>query len=68
MEIVFVELAHKTGEVAVLEVLWEDSLGKFLALGGVPVSYTVRPHYTTGAFTSRTTKLSPSSPQRTMDA
>jgi hypothetical protein len=34
VKIVFVKLAHKTGEVAVLEVFRENSLGKFLALGG----------------------------------
>ena len=32
VEVVFVQLAHETGEVAMLEVFGEDRLGKFLAL------------------------------------
>jgi hypothetical protein len=32
VEIVFVQLTNKTGEVAVLEVLWEDMLCEFLVL------------------------------------
>lgn len=32
MEVIFVELPYKTGEIAVLEVFWEDRLGKFFAL------------------------------------
>lgn len=68
VEIVLVELAHKTGKVAMLEVFRQDGFGEFLALA--TVSYLVRPSWAdnTGAFTSNTTKLSPSSPQRTIDA
>jgi hypothetical protein len=64
VEVIFVQLADETGKVAVLEVFWEDQLGKLLVLqrvlacvvvaGGGPLR------------TSRTTKLSPPSPQRTM--
>ena len=32
VKVVFVELAHKAGEVAVLEVFREDGFGKFLVL------------------------------------
>jgi hypothetical protein len=32
VEVVFVELAYEAGEVAVLEVFWEDMLGEFLVL------------------------------------
>jgi hypothetical protein len=32
MEVVFIQLPHKTGKIAVFEVFWKDGLGKFLAL------------------------------------
>lgn len=68
MKIVFIQLAHETGKVAVLEVFGEDGLGEFLALDR-RVS-AVRGDRTPdhGNITSSTTKLSPSSPQRTIDA
>lgn len=68
VEIVFVELAHKTGKVAMLEVFRQDGFGEFLALATVSSSVRLPPAGSTGAFTSNTTKLSPSSPQRTIDA
>lgn len=53
VEIVLVELAHKTGEVAVLEMLGQDGLGEFLALDGRGVSSVqfggIAQHNTTGA-------------------
>lgn len=73
VEVVFVELAHETGKVAVLEMLRQDGLGEFLALESQfpRVSLTGEPtadRHEEGGLTSKTTKLSPSSPQRTMDA
>jgi len=70
MKIVLVKLAHKAGEVAVLEMFGQDDLCKFLALELLSRVSQSRGDRTIprGAFTSRTTKLSPSSPQRTMDA
>ena len=35
VEVIFVQLSHKAGEVAVLEMLWEDGLGEPLILDGV---------------------------------
>ena len=35
VEIILVELAHKTCEVTVLEVLWQYRFGKFLVLSGL---------------------------------
>jgi hypothetical protein len=32
VKVVLVELTHETGKVAMLEVFWQDGLGKFLAL------------------------------------
>lgn len=72
MEIVLVELADETGKVAMLEVFWQDGLGEFFALNSRSRSVSSdrdrSRRHEGGAFTSRTTKLSPSSPQRTMDA
>ena len=66
VEVIFVELAHETGKVAVLEMLRENVLGEFLVLRAAvsnerprAVSAVQRRH------TSSTTKLSPSFPQRT---
>lgn len=36
MKVVLVELPHKTGEVAVLEVFRQDGLGKLLVLFFIP--------------------------------
>lgn len=70
VEIVFVQLAHETGEIAVFEMLGQDGLGELLALDLLSRVSQSRCDRTAprGAFTSRTTKLSPSSPQRTMEA
>lgn len=62
VEVVFVQLSHETGKVAVLEVLWEDVFGEFLVLScgqqcGFPLDWRI--------LTSSTTKLSPSLPHRT---
>lgn len=68
VKVIFVELAHETGEIAVLEVLGQDGFGKPLVLRGTSaagpgsVAATSR-----GRRTSSTTKLSRSSPHRTMD-
>lgn len=63
VEVVFVQLAHEAREVAVLEVLGKDVLGELLVLYPVSVTSTF---CLQGAWhTSRTTKLSPSFPQRT---
>lgn len=63
VEVVFIQLAHKTGEVAVLEVLRQDVLGEFFVLRAV-----VNIHYWNRfnrERTSNTTKLSPSFPHLT---
>lgn len=67
VEIVFVQLAHEAGKVAMLEVLGQDGLGEFLALDA-QVSLTGATVRQDRRITSKTTKLSPSSPQRTIDA
>lgn len=64
VEVILVQLSDETGKVAVLEVFWEDQLGKLLVLQCALASIVMaggRP-----LRTSRTTKLSPPSPQRTM--
>jgi hypothetical protein len=38
VKVVLVELADKTGKVAVLEVFWKDGFGKFFALYSTVVS------------------------------
>ena len=63
VEVVFVELAHEAGEVAMLEVFGKDRLCESLILDtdsarGIEGVYPP-------ARTSSTTKLPPSSPQRT---
>ena len=64
MEVVFVELAHEAGEVAVLEVLRKDVLGEFLVLAS-PLVTALRVPWSLAQRTSSTTKLSPSFPHRT---
>jgi hypothetical protein len=32
VEVIFVQLADKAGEIAMFEMFWQDSFGKFLAL------------------------------------
>lgn len=75
MEIVFVELADKTGEVAVLEMFGKDGLGELFVLfsGRLGSAKNARPcrvgeRKRALGRTSSTTKLSPSFPQRTTDA
>lgn len=64
VEVVFVQLSHETGKVAVLEVLWEDVFGEFLVLScGQQCGFPRAPDWRIP--TSSTTKLSPSLPQRT---
>jgi len=64
VEVVLVELAHKTGKVAVLEVLGQDVLCKLLVLQVVSLAKPRREEMI-DMRTSRTTKLSPSLPHRT---
>lgn len=67
MEIVLVQLADETGKVAVFEMSGQDSLGEFFALQQ-KVLWSERNERGTmwARITSKTTKLSPSSPQRTI--
>jgi hypothetical protein len=64
VKVIFVELAHETGKVAVLEVLGQDVLREFLVLQAV---WSAKPRRVEmmDMRTSRTTKLSPSLPHRT---
>lgn len=64
VEIVFVELTHETGEVAVFEVLGQDMLREFFILSAESSAKPTRSSMR-GIRTSRTTKLSPSLPHRT---
>lgn len=73
MEIVLVELANKTGKIAVLEVLGQDGFCEFLALQGkvdVISIFYIFLYFLCRVLlvghTSNTTKLSFSSPQRTI--
>lgn len=63
VEIILVELAHKTGEVAMFEMFGKNRLGESFVLRRESVRTTDgwRPF----ARTSSTTKLPPSSPHRT---
>lgn len=65
VEVVLVQLANKTGEVAVLEMFREDVLGEFLVLRWFSLEsfqYCILLGYQP---TSSTTKLSPSFPHLT---
>jgi hypothetical protein len=64
VKVIFVQLTHETGKVAVLEVLGQDVLCKLLVLLIVQ-SAKPRRLKPVGMRTSRTTKLSPSLPHRT---
>lgn len=76
MEVVLVQLSHETGKVAVFEVLRKDGLGKFFALNAVfgqPRGLRPQERWREWEMrrerrTSKTTKLSPSSPHRTISA
>ena len=61
VEVILVELADEAGEVAMLEMFGQDGLGESLVLRRVKR----RNHHLSVGPTSRTTKLSPSSPHRT---
>jgi hypothetical protein len=63
VEVILVQLADEAGEVAVLEVLGEDVLGELFVLRG---SARAAAHSDIGSGTSKTTKLLPSLPHRTM--
>lgn len=63
VEVIFVELAHEAGEVAVLKVFRQDRLGESFVLRRESVGrIDERCPFTS---TSSTTKLPPSSPHRT---
>lgn len=64
VEIVFVQLSHEAGKIAMLEMLWEDRLGESLVLHDQSDTTTLARLPGFGR-TSNTTKLPPSSPQRT---
>lgn len=64
VEIVFVELAYKTGEVAVLEMFGQDVFCEFFVLQR-PRQRSEGDQIRPNVRTSRTTKLSPSLPHRT---
>jgi hypothetical protein len=66
VEVIFVQLSHEASEVAMLEVLGQDMLGKLLVLH--PMLLTCCEISLREFRTSRTTKLSPPSPQRTIDS
>jgi hypothetical protein len=69
VKVILVQLSNETRKIAVFKVLREDGLGEFFALqSGPSVSCGVGPRWriTAERYTSRTTKLSPSSPQRTI--
>ena len=65
VEVIFIQLSDETRKVAVLEVFREDQLGEFFVL---PLASDLLAVQTAGPEwrTSKTTKLSPPSPQRTM--
>jgi hypothetical protein len=63
VEVILVQLADEAGEVAVLEVLGKDVLGELFVLCGSACGQGRR---MSGERTSKTTKLLPSLPQRTM--
>ncbi len=63
VEVVFVELAHKAGEVAMFEMFGQDRLGEPLILREMSARAIDRS--CPSARTSSTTKLPPSSPHRT---
>jgi hypothetical protein len=68
VEVVFVQLAHETGEVAVLEVLRQDVFREFLVLRASSANAPSMSGSLLRIFhvlTSSTTKLSPSLPHRT---
>lgn len=70
MEIIFVELPHEAGEVAVLEVFRQDVFREFFVLRAgqrtcFPPPSAATPPSRSPTHTSSTTKLSPSFPQRT---
>ena len=69
VEVVLVQLADETGEVAVLEVFRQDVFGEFLVLrarSAITPSVCSRSRLPRSrVLTSSTTKLSPSLPQRT---
>jgi hypothetical protein len=65
VEIILVQLADEAGEVAVLEVLGKDVLGELFVLrGNGSACGQAQAHR--GSGTSKTTKLLPSLPQRTI--
>lgn len=69
MKVVLVELSHETGKIAVFKMFRKNCLGEFLALEYGQRAMIVRSSPAIGdAVTSRTTKLSPSSPHRTISA
>lgn len=73
MKVIFVELPYKARKIAVLEMFWKDRLGKFLILDSNKEACKLAVLLPDtagagrgGAFTSNTTKLSLSSPHRTI--
>lgn len=68
VKVVFVELAHEAGEIAVLEMLGQDGFGEPLILQGHISQWSwFGDCHEPRERTSSTTKLSRSSPHRTMD-
>jgi hypothetical protein len=65
MEVIFVQLTNKAGEITVFEVFGEDGLGELLVL--FPGMLEVMFHLPSRARTSSTTKLSPSALHRTTE-
>lgn len=63
VKVVFVELPHETGKVAVLEMFRKDMFRELLILLIVSAGHETGPNR--GMLTSNTTKLSPSLPHRT---
>ena len=64
VEVIFVQLSHEASKVAMLKVFRKDGFGEALILAGVS-TFRLATMDWGESLTSRTTKLSPSSPHRT---